>query len=141
MHPHETTQEDPGDLYGPHTPQIEHLLELATTMTLAEASRLVSPVYFWRAPSPQSAARFAAWFAAQDAVRDSGRSEDWYAARDATRRAAQHVEKESPVVVLQYAVLALLVWDLVGQHGLTQDHLDRLVGPAKIVFGDQIIPN
>ena len=52
----------------------------------------------------------------------------WYADRDAARAVAWDALE---------AVLALVVRDLVGQHGLTQEHYDTLVGPWESVMGTE----
>ena len=61
----------------------------------------------------------AAWDAARDAAWDAARVAAWDAARVAARDAAR----------------ALVVRDLIGQHGFTQEHYDTLTGPWRKVIG------
>ena len=61
------------------------------------------------------AARGAAWDAARDAAWGAAWDAAWYAARD--------------------AAWALVIRDLIGQHGFTQDHYDTLTGPWRRVIG------
>ena len=61
----------------------------------------------------------AAWVAARDAARDAARVAAWVAARVAASDAA----------------LALVVRDLIGQHGLTQAHYDTITLPWRTVIG------
>jgi hypothetical protein len=68
----------------------------------------------------RDAARAAAWDAARAAAWDAARA----AARDAARDAAW----------------ALVVYDLIGQHGFTQKHYNTLVGPWESVIGP-VMPN
>ena len=66
-----------------------------------------------------AAARGAAWGAARGAAWDAAQGAAWAAAWDAARGAAW----------------GAVVSDLVGQRGLTQDHLDTLMGPWVRVLG------
>ena len=61
------------------------------------------------------AAEDAAWDAARDAARAAARDAAWYAAGD--------------------AAWALVVRDLIGQHGFTQEHYDTLTRPWATVIG------
>ena len=83
------------------------------------------------------AARGGAW----DAALDTARIAAWDAAdraamRDAVqvalRVAAQSVAPPG-VAAAWYAALAVVVADLVGQYGLTREHLDTLTAPARAV--------
>jgi len=96
--------------YGPQTAQIEALLERARNLSDKETEALRDA---WHA---RAAAWAAAWVAAWAAwaAWDAGREAVW-AARD--------------------AVLALVVRDLIGQHGFTQEHYDTLVEPWETVMG------
>jgi hypothetical protein len=136
----DTPQEAP---YGPQTAAITRLLSLARAMTPEQAERLADVL---------DAAWGAALDAALDAKRDAKRDAMWGALWEATRVALWEAKRDTTLDAMwgapwdpmwysmRGAALALLVWDLIGQHGLTQDHLNRLIGPAKAVFGDQIIP-
>ena len=55
----------------------------------------------------------------------------WVAARDAARDAARVAASDAAWV----AALALVVRDLIGQHGLTQAHYDTLTLPWRTVIG------
>ena len=100
---------------GPH---VVALIARARVLTAGEAERLAAARYVaW------GAAWAAAWAAARDAARaaarDAARDAAWAAARDAARDAA----------------VALVVRDLIGQHGLTQGHYDTLTRPWRCVVG------
>ena len=78
---------------------------------------------------------------ARDAALDTARNAAWDAAdraamRDAVqvalRVAAQSVAPPG-VAAAWYAALAVVVADLVGQYGLTREHLDTLTAPARAV--------
>ena len=84
------------------------------------------------------AARGGAW----DAVLDTARIAAWDAAdraavRDvaqvALRVAARSVAGSAAWGAAWYAALAVVVADLVGQHGLTREHLDTLTAPARTI--------
>ena len=104
--------------YGPQTPKVEALIQRARTLTGDEADALLAARYA-AYDAAYDAARYAAWDAARYAARDAA----WYAARDATRYAAWD------------ATCALVVRDLIGQHGLTQAHYDALTGPWRRTVG------
>jgi hypothetical protein len=132
--------------YGPQTEQIERILDLGQAMTPGKAERLAAAVAVdrpaWRA----------AWSVAWSITMDAGRDVEWRvawhaeqeierAAMRATATAAEWVVvRDAFRIAVLGAVLALLVWDLVGQYGLTQDHVETLIGPAVEVFGPEIIP-
>ena len=92
----------------PHGEAIDALLDTLHDLTDAEVE-----------------AMSAAWFAASFAA--------WYAARDAAWDAALGATLVSARGTAQDAALALAVADLVGQHGLTREHLDVLTGPARTI--------
>ena len=79
----------------------------------------------------------AGWSAAVGAGRSAamgaGRSAAMVAAPDAALRSAWGTTWAAAWVAGCAAALALVVADLVGQHGLTRDHLDTLTGPARAV--------
>lgn len=105
------------EIYGPQTHEIEALLERARRLTDAEAKALKRPCYDARDAAWYTAcyaARYAACYDARDAVR--------YAARDAARYAVWD------------AAHALVVRDLIGNYGFTQQHYDMLTGPWRQVI-------
>ncbi len=108
--------------YGPQTAQVEALLERARNLTDKETEALRDA---WDA---RAAARAAAWVAAWAAWA----AWDAWDARDA--RAAWDAGREA-VWAARDAVLALVVRDLIGQHGFTQEHYDTLVEPWETVMG------
>ena len=114
--------------YGPQTAQIEALIDRARCLTEKETVALRDAWdarYAWavgrgagRYPA-WAVAHDAAWVAAWDAWDDG--SADWDAAWYATRDAVQ----------------ALVVRDLIGQHGFAQEHFDTLVAPWESVMGTE----
>ena len=114
------------DRYGPQTAQIDALLVWGRTLTEKEVEALRDA---WETAWANRGTR-AAWAAGRSAARTAGRiaawapvswaagsSKDWLAAGD--------------------AVQALVVRDLIGQHGFTQEHFDTLVGPWESVMGTE----
>ena len=96
---------------GPH---VVALIARARVLTAGEAERL-------------AAARAAAWAAARDAA--------WAAAWAAARAAARDAAWAAAAAAARDAAVALVVRDLIGQHGLTQDHYDTLTRPWRTVIG------
>ena len=92
--------------FGPNGAAVLAVIRRAEHMTEDETKQL-------------TAAWYAAWAAAGAAARDAA----WYAAGDAARAAARIAAKAAAVA------------DLVGQHGLTQKHIDTLIAPWKKVMG------
>jgi hypothetical protein len=99
--------------FGPNWALIRTVVNQAAALTEDQAKRL-------------AAARDAAWAAARDAARDAAWAAAWAAARDAARDAAWAAARD--------AALAVPVRDLIGQHGLTQEHYELLTGPWRAVF-------
>lgn len=95
------------DTFGPQALAIVALVRRSAVLTEDEASQL--------AAARDAAARAAAWAAA------------WAADRDAARDAAAQVAA--------WPAVALVVRDLIGQHGFTQEHYDILTGPWASVIG------
>ena len=106
----DVTADDLAAVFGPQWEPIVALVRRAAVLTEGEAKRLVT-------------ARIAAWDAAWDAARVAARGAAWGAAWDAARGAASD------------AALALVVRDLIGQHGFTQEHYDTLTAPWARVIG------
>jgi plasmid maintenance system antidote protein VapI len=118
----DVTAEDLAETFGPQWEQIVALVRRAAVLTADEAGRLLAA---WDAAG--AAAWDAAWAAASDAAwaaaGAAARAAAWAAARDAARDAAWD------------AAWALVVRDLIGQHGLTQEHYDTLTRPWRTVIG------
>ena len=108
------TDEDLAETFGPQWAAIVALIRRAAALTEREAQDLDAA---W------DATRDAAWDATRgatrDATRDAARDAAWVAAWDATRGATR----------------ALLVRDLIGQHGFKQHHYNTLVAPWVKVAG------
>ena len=100
------TDEDLAETFGPQWAAIVALIRRAAALTEREAQDLDAA---WVAA--MDTARDAAWVAAMDTARDAA----WVATRDAAR--------------------ALLVRDLIGQHGFKQHHYNTLVAPWVKVAG------
>mgnify|MGYP006316575597 FL=1 len=140
-------QLDPVLALGPQGADIALLIERAVRLTFEQADAIGAT---WRAALPVwDAAWYAAWYAARHAARDAAwhaaRDAAWHAARDAAgdaaRDAAWHAARDAAVDAAwdaawyttrhaaRGAAAALVVADLVGTHGLTQDHIDTLLAP------------
>ena len=116
----------------PHSGAIDALLDELHTLSRDEARDMGAA---WGAgwESTGGVPWGAAWYAARDAAWDAGRA----AAMGATLRdaldAVWGVAWGAAWYAVRDAALAIVVVDLVGQHGLTRDHLDTLTGPARVV--------
>jgi hypothetical protein len=118
------------DALGPQGPHVAALIERAGRLTPDDARRL---------SAARDAARDAAWsavwyavrYAARSAARDAAWDAAWYAARDAARYAAW----DAAGGAAGDAVGALVVRDVIGRHGFTQDHYDTLTCPWREVIG------
>ena len=117
----------------PHGDAISALLDELHTLTEGEARDM-------------TAAQWGAWHSAMDAARGAARGTQrgapWDATMDATlgavRAGAQRGAAWGAAWVAKWeaawdTALALVVADLVGQYGLTREHLDTLTGPARAV--------
>jgi hypothetical protein len=114
-----TVEERPGhELFGPQGEAVAALIARARTITNAEAKKLYAA---W------DAAWYAAWFAAVDAAVDAARVAAWSAAWNATSDAAWDVTR--------HAAGALILRDIVGTNGWTQDAYDLLTSPWAKVIG------
>ena len=87
----------------------------------------------WRAA--QDAAQNAAWAAAWAAAQDAAWGAAWGAVQDAAWTATRNVARDTAQDAARDAASALVVRDLIGQHGFTQAHYDALVGPWALVIG------
>ena len=121
-HP-EITETELDATFGPNWEPIVALVRRAATLTPDETKQLAAA-----RDAAGHAARDAAWVAAWDAARAGAGAAAWDAARHAARSAAR--DKAG------HAAWALVVADLVGEHGFTQDHFDTLTAPWFQVCGD-----
>lgn len=129
--------------YGPQTPEIVALIERARSLTARKARQLYAA---WAAASDaardaaQNAASDAARYAARDATQNAASDAAWNAAWDATIYVARDVARDAAWA----AAYALVVRDLIGQHGFTHQHYDLLTGPWAQVIGpahpDDVVP-
>ena len=109
---------DPAIRFGQQGPHVVALIARARVLTAGwDAAWDAAWAAAWDAA--WDAAWAAAWAAAWDAA--------WAAARDAAWAAAYHAARD--------AAVALVVRDLIGQHGLTQDHYDILTRPWRTLIG------
>ena len=121
---------DVAQVFGPNGSQVPAFIRRYEQMTLDEADRLSAA---WVAA--MDAARDAAWDAAMVAARVAARGAARGAAREAARVAARVAAMDAARVAAWDAARALIVADLIGQHGFTQEYFDLLVGPWVEVMG------
>ena len=133
-HP-EITETELDATFGPNWEPIVALVPRAATLTPDETKQLDAARDKARdkarsavESAVESANWEAAWEAARSAAWEASRDKAWYATRDAARSAAGDVARD--------AAGALVVADLVGEHGFTQDHFDTLTAPWFHVCGD-----
>ena len=124
--------------FGPQGPHVAALIARAGALTAGEADRLPAAwAVAWDAArvaarsAARDAARDATWAAARVAAGAAARDATWAAAGAAARVAAGAVAGAAA----RDAAVALVVRDLIGQHGLTQDHYDTLTRPWRTVIG------
>ena len=111
------------DTFGPQWQPIVALVRRAATLTANEATTLAAAgAANWAA----WAAGVARWTAARTAAGDA----NWAAAG-----AAGYAARPAAWAAARDAARALAVRDLIGQHGLTQQHYDTLTGPWAAVIG------
>ena len=120
------TDTDLADTFGPNWRQVVAVIRRAAVLTSDEATRMGAA---WVAAGDDAwdAAGDDAWSAARAASMDAAWDAAWAAARAAAWDAAKAAAWD--------AARAAVVADLVGQHRLTQDHLDTLWGPWITVLG------
>ena len=124
------TDEDLAETFGPQWAAIVALIRRAAALTEREAQDLVAVwVAAW------GATRDAAWVAAWGAAMDAARVAAWDATRGATRDAAMDTAWDAAWDAARGATRALLVRDLIGQHGFKQHHYNTLVAPWVKVAG------
>jgi hypothetical protein len=140
------TDTTPG-YFGSQTEEIEHLLVLVHDMSIEQAQEFAS-VGQSTGSDDQDEPWLTAWVAASDAD-DRAACQDrsrrtistamWDAMRDAALDTAWYKDqgpaRDAAWDAVRDAALALMVWDLVGQYGLTQDHVETLIEQAERVFG------
>ena len=125
------TRNELAERYGPQTPQIEALLERARNLTDDETKALRDA---WTARDADrddaQEAAWDAWDAARAAARAAARDAAWDPAQDAA-----WTVRDAAWDAFWDATQALVVRDLVGQNGFTQEHYDTLVAPWESVMG------
>ncbi|HMO11851.1 MAG TPA: hypothetical protein PKB06_10205 [Actinotalea sp.] len=121
------TDADLAEVFGPQWREFVALVRRAATLTHPEAERLADARSAAARAAARDAARAAAWAAARAAAWDAARAADQAAARDAARAAAWDAARD--------AAAALVVRDLIGRDGFTQEHYDLLTGPWRSVVG------
>ena len=108
----------------PHAAAITALLDELGDLTDAEAKAMAAARLATRAAAP-----VAEWGAAWRVM--------WTAADGARRGMTRVAVRDTALAIAgpaaRDAALALVVADLVGQHGLTRDHLDVLTAPARTI--------
>jgi len=113
--------------FGPRGVLVERLVVRAEALTRAEATEL-------------HAARYVAWDAAWTAAGDAARDAAWAAARAAARYvawdAAWTAAGDAAWDVARDAAGYVAVSDLIGQHGLTEQHIRTLYQPWQQVIGE-----
>ena len=118
---------DLADTFGPNWRLVVAVVRRAAVLTTDEALRLVTAQYAVKDDASDTAWH-ATWNAARNAARTAALSAAWPAAWAAAKARAAATAKA--------AALAVTVADLVGQHGLIQDHIDTLMKPWTDVLGD-----
>jgi hypothetical protein len=135
------TNDDLSATFGPSWALVISVIRRAATLSVEELERLDAAGdagdaawnAAWNAArgAAGAAAWNAAWNAAQDAAWDAARD----AARDTARGAARDTARDTARGAAQDAAGAASLTDLVGQHGLTQQHVDTLMAPWIHVLG------
>lgn len=123
----DVTDSEMAEVFGPNWKAVVALARRAAVLTPGEAEALNVARYGARYGA------WDAWDAAQSAAATQG------AARGAARRVAWGAVWGAVRGVTwdpQETVTALVVCDLVGQHGLEQHHIETLLGPWITVCGD-----
>lgn len=121
------TDEDLAETFGPSWALVVAVIRRAAVLTEDEARSLAAARAALAAARAARAAARAARAAALAAARDAALAAARDAAWDAVWAAAWDAARD--------AALAASVADLVGQHGLTQEHIDKLMAPWVQVLG------
>lgn len=132
------TDEDLAATFGPQWAQVVALVRLTAGLTDDEVTRLDAARGAARAE-----ARAEAWGAARGAARDglsgaargASRGAAWDAVGGAAWDAARYAARDAARYAARAAAWALVVRDLIGEHGFTQEHYDTLTGPWSKVTG------
>ena len=114
------------DVFGPQWEQVCAVVLRAARLTVDEA-KAINAAWCAARDAAWGAARDAAWCAARGAALDAA----WCAAWDAARCAAWCAAWDAA----RGAARAIVVRDLIGTNGFTQDHYDTLTGPWRRVIG------
>ena len=134
----DVTEDDLAATFGPQWRAVVTLVRRAAALAPAEATALRAAwVAAWDAAmvAAWDAARVAAWDAAMGAARDAARAAAWDAARVAAWDAARVTAWDAAMGAARDAARALVVRDLIGQHGFTADHYRTLTRPWAQVIG------
>ena len=137
---------DPMLALSPQGPALVALFQRCNSLTADEvrslrAARYAARVAAWDAAwdTARDTARDAAWdtarVAAWDTAWDTALRAAWYAAWDTARDAAWYAAWDTARYTAGYAAWAVVVRDLIGQHGFTQEMYDTLTGPWRKVIG------
>lgn len=132
---------DPSIRFGPQGPHVAALIARAREITGDEVEKFNAASESARAAreSARDAARESAWFAASKAAGVAGRESAWIAASEsawvAASKAARVTASGAVWGAVWDAARALVVRDLIGQHGFTQAHYDTFTLPWRTVIG------
>lgn len=116
---------------GPQGEHVAAMIERARQLRRWEVGSLRTAWYADRI-ADRIAARDAAWIAAGDAARGAAGDAAWVAA---ARTTARGVYLAVAWEAAKDTTRALVVRDLIGQHGFTQEHYDTLTRPWRTVVG------
>jgi hypothetical protein len=126
----EITDTDLADTFGPQWEPIVALVRRAATLTVDEVEKLDAT-----RDAAWYAAGNAAWYAAGDAAGNAARDAAWDATRDAAWYGAGDAAGNAAGDAARDTAGALVVRDLIGQHGFTQEHYNTLTRPWATVIG------
>lgn len=132
---HPVTDADIEATFGPQWEAVVALIRQAATLT-QEKGRALAATWGDARWNAWESARESVLIASSGAGKDARRSAAAQASRDSARESVQGLAGHVAGHVAGQAAGALVVADLVGQHGLTQDHIDTLLGPWVSVMGD-----
>lgn len=124
------TDDELCSVFGPQWRELVALIRRAAVITQEEAERI-------HATCPS--ARTASWTASRIASMSASRIESWTASRIALRIALRSALRIESRIAATYAATnasaALVVRDVIGQHGFTQQHYDTLTRPWRTFVG------
>ncbi len=135
----EVTDADLEETFGPAWRMVIAVIRRSAILTAAEAKDLdAARDAAWDAAGVAAwvAARVAARDAARDAALDAAWVAAWDAAWGAAWGAAGDAARDAARAAARAAARGAVVSDLVGHHGLTQEHVDTLMAPWVQVLGD-----